>query len=85
MTAAREAAWTGTVHGLVGELGVGTVTASTLQMGLALAALFAAIGMVLIVTGGGLIWASRGKSVIIPDTVPEAFVKDATTPMPQHA
>ena len=81
---AREAAWTGTVHGLVGELGVGTVTASTLQMGLALAALFGAIGMVLIVTGSGLIWAGRGKTVMIPDTVPEAFFKDATIPTPQH-
>ena len=35
--AAREQAWTGTAHGLVAELGVGTVTHSTLQLGLALA------------------------------------------------
>ncbi len=34
--AAREQAWTGTAHALIAELGVGTVTASTLQMGLGL-------------------------------------------------
>ena len=73
---AREMAWTGTVHGLVGELGVGTVTASTLQMGLALAGLFAALGLVFSLTGGGLIWAGRGKKVQVPDTVPEAFYKE---------
>jgi hypothetical protein len=70
---AREMAWTGTAHGLVAELGVGTVTHSTLQMGLALAGLFAGLGLVLMLTGGGLIWAGRGKQVMIPDTVPEAF------------
>jgi len=70
---AREQAWTGTVHGLVAELGVGTVTHSTLQMGLALAGLFAGVGLVFMLAGGGLIWAGRGKQVIVPDTVPEAF------------
>ena len=70
---AREQAWTGTAHGLVAELGVGTVTHSTLQMGLALAGLFAGLGLVFMLTGGGLIWAGRGKQVIVPDTVPEAF------------
>jgi hypothetical protein len=70
---AREQAWTGTAHGLIAELGVGTVTHSTLQMGLALAGLFAGVGLVFMLTGGGLIWAGRGKQVIVPDTVPEAF------------
>ena len=49
------------MHGLIGELGVGTVTASTLQMGLAMAGLFAGVGLVFMLTGGGLIWAGRGK------------------------
>src|SRR6478735_12478157 len=71
--AAREQAWTGTVHGLIAELGVGTVTASTLQMGLAMAGLFAGIGLVFMLTGGGLIWAGKGNKVVVPDTVPEAF------------
>jgi len=74
--AAREQAWTGTAHGLVAELGVGTVTHSTLQLGLAMAGLFAGLALVLIVTGGGLVWASRGKETVIPDTVPESFVTD---------
>ncbi|MFN3257114.1 MAG: hypothetical protein ACE37B_15610 [Ilumatobacter sp.] len=73
---AREMAWTGTVHGLVGELGVGTVTHSTLQMGLGLAALLAGLGLIFMMTGGGMVWAAKGKDeneVTIPDTVPDAF------------
>ena len=42
--AARAQAWSGTVHGLFGELGVGTVTHSALQMGLAIAGTLAAVG-----------------------------------------
>jgi hypothetical protein len=57
--AVRAQAWTGVAHALIGELGVGTVTASTLQMGLGLAGLFAGIGVVLIVAGAGLVWAVR--------------------------
>jgi len=74
--AAREQAWTGTVHGLVAELGVGTVTHSTLQLGLAVSALFAGLGLVLMATGGGLVWAGRGSRVVVPDTIPESFVTD---------
>ena len=78
---ARGQAWTGTVHGLFGELGVGTVTHSALQMGLALAGILAGIGLVAILTGGGLIWVSEdekdtAKDVRIPDTVPEYFYPD---------
>jgi hypothetical protein len=78
--AAREQAWSGTVHGLVAELGVGTVTHSTLQMGLALAGLFAGVGLVFMLAGGGLIWAGRGKLVVVPDTVPEAFHPEPVVP-----
>jgi hypothetical protein len=81
--AAREQAWTGTVHGLVAELGVGTVTHSTLQMGLALAGLFAGVGLVFMLTGGGLIWAGRGRQVVVPDTVPEAFHPEPVVPTPE--
>lgn len=73
---AREQAWTGTAHGLIGELGVGTVTHSALQLGLALAGLFAGLGLVLIASGAGLVWAGRGKDMVIPDTVPEAFTTE---------
>ncbi|MCH7586122.1 MAG: hypothetical protein IH941_13355 [Acidobacteria bacterium] len=60
---ARSQAWSGTVHGLFGELGVGTVTHSVLQIGLAIAAAFGAIGGMAILTGLGLVWVSREEKV----------------------
>lgn len=57
--AAREKVWTGTALALVGELGVGSVTASALTMGLGIAALFALIGFTVLMTGFGLVWATR--------------------------
>jgi len=59
--AARSQAWTGTVHGLFGELGVGTLSHTALQMGLALSGAFAAIGLVSIVGGLGLVWATKDE------------------------
>ena len=56
---ARAAAWTGVAHGIIGELGVGAVTASALTMGLGIAALAATLGLVLILAGAGVIWAVR--------------------------
>jgi hypothetical protein len=58
---AREQAWSGTAHGLIGELGVGTVTASTLQMGLALAGTLAGFGLTMLLLGSGLVWVGRAK------------------------
>ncbi|MFV1990971.1 MAG: hypothetical protein ACC652_09565, partial [Acidimicrobiales bacterium] len=67
----------GTVHGLFAELGVGTVTHSTLQLGLAFSALFAALGLTLLTTGGGLVLAGRAKEPIeVPDTIPEALLTE---------
>jgi hypothetical protein len=63
---ARAQAWTGTAHALIAELGVGTATASALQLALALAGLFAALGGTLIVTGAGLVWATRPEAVKVP-------------------
>lgn len=60
--AAREQIWTGTALALVAQLGVGTVTASALQMGLGLTALFALVGFTVILTGLGLVWATRGAT-----------------------
>ncbi len=59
---AREAAWSGTVHGLFGELGVGTATHSTLQLGLGVAGLVAGVGGTLVLLGAGLVWAGRGAT-----------------------
>lgn len=64
--AARAQAWTGVAHALIGELGVGTVTAQALQLGLALAGLFAGLGGTLILTGAGLVWATRAEKVPAP-------------------
>jgi hypothetical protein len=60
--AARGQAWTGTAHGLVAELGVGTVTHSALQLGLAIAGIMAGFGLTLILAGLGLVWAVRAKT-----------------------
>jgi hypothetical protein len=59
----REQAWTGTAHALIAELGVGSVTASALQMGLGIAALAAALGAVLLLAGIGIVWAARPMTV----------------------
>ena len=56
--AVRPLIWTGTVHGLVGELGVGTVTASALKLALGLTALIAGLGVINLLTGAGLYWAA---------------------------
>ena len=65
---ARDQAWSGTAHALIAELGVGTVTASTLQMGLGLAGLFAGIGVTILVAGLGLVWATRAAEEKAPKT-----------------
>jgi uncharacterized protein YjeT (DUF2065 family) len=57
-SAARPLIWTGTVHGLTGELGVGTVTASALKLALGLVALLAGLGAINLLTGAGLYWAA---------------------------
>ncbi len=72
---ARGMAWTGTVHGLVGELGVGTVTHSTLQMGLALSGLMAGLGLTFLLVGAGMVWATRSKELEVPELLPEALVE----------
>jgi hypothetical protein len=63
---ARAQAWTGVAHALIGELGVGTVTASTLQMGLGLAGLFGGVGFTFIIAGLGLVWATRPEAAKVP-------------------
>jgi hypothetical protein len=56
--AARGQAWSATALGLIGELGVGTTTASAIQLAMGVAGLFAAVGLLGLVTGLGLIWVS---------------------------
>ncbi len=69
---ARSQAWSGTVHGLFGELGVGTVTHTALQMGLSIAGILAGVGAVALVAGGGLVWAVRKEDErIVVDWIDE--------------
>lgn len=65
---ARGLAWTGTAHALIAELGVGTLTHTSLQMGLALAGAFAAMGLMGLLTGAGMIWVSRGGLIEAPSS-----------------
>ncbi len=59
---AREQAWSGTAHGLIGELGVGTVTHSALQLGMALAGVLGGLGLTVLLVGLGLVWVAKSKS-----------------------
>lgn len=71
---ARAQAWTGTAHALIAELGVGTATASALQLGLAVAGLFGGLGATLMLTGVGLVWATRAE------TLPASVLKPVVAP-----
>ena len=62
---ARSQAWSGTVHGLFGELGVGTVTYTSIQMGYALSAIFAGMGLLALLAGVGILWGMKDKEVKI--------------------
>ena len=62
---AREQAWSGTAHGLIGELGVGTVTHSALQLGLAVAGTLAGVGLTVLLAGLGLVWATRSRPALL--------------------
>jgi hypothetical protein len=64
--AARTIAWSPLALSLIGQLGVGAVTASSLQMGVGLAGLFAGVGFVFILAGLGLVWAMRPETVKAP-------------------
>jgi hypothetical protein len=63
---ARTQAWGATPHALIAELGVGTATASALQLALALVGLLAGLGGTLILTGAGLVWATRPATEPLP-------------------
>lgn len=61
--AARGQIWTGTAHALIAELGVGSVTANALMLGLGMAGILAGVGFMFIITGLGLVWATRAETV----------------------
>lgn len=60
--AARAQIWTGPALALIGQLGVGSVTASALQIGFGVAAVVAGLGFMFVLTGLGLVWATRAAT-----------------------
>jgi hypothetical protein len=75
--AARGQAWSATALGLIANLGVGTTTASAIQLAMAVAGLFAAVGLLALMTGFGLIWAGRAPILVATEDRSATFV---TTP-----
>ena len=72
---ARDQAWSGTAHALIAELGVGSVTASALQIGLGIAGLLAGLGFTFLLMGVGLVWAMRPET----ERVKAPVLRPATT------
>jgi hypothetical protein len=72
---ARDQVWTGTAHALIAELGVGSVTASTLQVGLGMAAFMAGLGATMLFFSLGLLWATR----TVEEKVKVPALRPATT------
>lgn len=56
---ARDQAWSATGLALISNLGVGTATATALQLGFGIAGLFAGIGFFGLIAGFGLVWVAR--------------------------
>ncbi|WP_062205955.1 hypothetical protein [Demequina salsinemoris] len=69
----RAGAWSGTAHALIAELGVGSVTASTLQLGTGVAAFIGGLGLVFIVLGAAALWIASGLK---KESVAEAVAAD---------
>jgi hypothetical protein len=63
---ARGQAWSGTAHGLIAELGVGAVTASTLELGRGVALIIITLGLSFGFLGLGIVWAGRGVATLPP-------------------
>jgi hypothetical protein len=59
-------AWNPLALSLIGQLGLGTVTASTVQLGLGLAAGFGATDGALLIFGIGLVWVTRAQTEPVP-------------------
>ena len=75
---ARDQAWSATGLALISNLGVGTATATALQLGFGIAALFAGFGLFALIAGFGLVWVVRAataeerepKVVLQPRAIP---------------
>jgi hypothetical protein len=56
---ARDQAWSATGLALISNLGVGTATATALQLGFGIAGLFAGMGIFALIAGLGLVWVAQ--------------------------
>ena len=74
---ARSQAWSGTVHGLVGELGVGTAAFTSIQIGYGLAAILAGVGVLSILSGIGMYWAAKGTEFPVLSEMPKSSKEEA--------
>lgn len=75
-SAVRGLAWSPLALSLIGQLGVGAVTATSLQMGLAMVGLLLAVGFGFELAGFGLVWVAR------PEKVRVTVRKAAPAPIP---
>lgn len=71
---ARSQAWSPTAHALIAELGVGSVTSATLQMGYGIAALIGGLGLVFLAAAAALFWIAMGlgKTAVAVETKQES-------------
>ena len=75
---ARSQAWSGTVHGLVGELGVGVVTHTSIQVGYVTSAVLGAIGLMGLLLGYALFMlAGRPLTLDVREFQPEKELVNA--------
>ena len=58
---ARSQAWSGTAHGLFGELGVGAVTANMLTLSTGIAGMLIGLAAAFVLLGAGMIWIATSK------------------------
>jgi hypothetical protein len=65
-SAVRGLAWSPLPLSLIGQLGVGAVTATSLQMGIAMVGMLLAIGFGFELAGFGLVWVARPEKVKVP-------------------
>jgi len=75
---ARDQAWSATGLALISNLGVGTATATALQLGFGIAGLFAGMGIFALIAGLGLVWVAQS----LKEPAPKAAFQPRPTAIP---
>jgi len=75
---ARDQAWSPTGLALISNLGVGTATATALQLGFGIAGLFAGMGIFGLIAGFGLVWVAQ----TLREPAPKAAFQPKVTAIP---